>query len=190
MTYFPIWPPRSPAMRTAELASDTVMVSKAATRRPVRYFISPPLVRANRVGSLCVMREAAAGLVNVHGFVWAQFPVPYRGNKGSPNATRIEPGGTVTAGEDRSERLGDLAQAGRAVGIESVRARRLLDHPVGRNEHGDRIGSGIVFAQPRQRAKRTADEMQRDVLRAQFLCQRIHRGGRFIHQAHHDDRRA
>src|SRR5262245_51083588 len=153
MTYFPIWPPRSPAMRTAELASDTVMVSKAATRRPVRYFISPPLVRANRVGSLCVMREAAAGLLNVHGIVWAQFPVPYRGNKGSPNATRIEPGETpetVTAGEDRSERLGDLAQMRRAIRIESARTRRLLDHPVGRNEHGDWVGRGVVLGKPRQ----------------------------------------
>jgi hypothetical protein len=32
--------------------------------------------------------------------------------------------------------------------------------------------------------------MQRDVLLAQFFRQRIHRGRRFIHQAHHDNRRA
>jgi hypothetical protein len=55
-----------------------------------------------------------------------------------------------------SKRLGNLAQARGAIGIKPASARRLLDHPIGRNEHGDRVGGGVILGQPRQRTMWTA----------------------------------
>ena len=51
-----------------------------------------------------------------------------------------------------SKRLGNLAQARRTIRIKSAGARRLFDHPIGRNEHRDRVGGGVILAKPRQRA--------------------------------------
>jgi hypothetical protein len=55
-----------------------------------------------------------------------------------------------------SERLGDLTQARGTIRIKSAGARCLFYHPIGRNEHGDRVGGGIVLRQPGQRAVRSA----------------------------------
>jgi hypothetical protein len=55
-----------------------------------------------------------------------------------------------------SKCLGNLAQAGRTIRVKSAGARRLLDHPIGRNEHGDRVGGGVILGQPGQRTMRSA----------------------------------
>jgi hypothetical protein len=55
-----------------------------------------------------------------------------------------------------SKRLRNLAQARGTIRIKSPGARRLLDHPIGRNEHGDRIGGWVILGQPGQRAMRSA----------------------------------
>ena len=55
-----------------------------------------------------------------------------------------------------SKCLGNLAQARGAIRVKSAGARRLLDHPIGRNQHGDRVGSGVILGQPGQRAMRSA----------------------------------
>ena len=55
-----------------------------------------------------------------------------------------------------SKRLGNLAQARGTIRVKSAGARRLLDHPIGRNEHGDRVGGGVILGQPGQRATRSA----------------------------------
>src|SRR6266568_3925675 len=61
-----------------------------------------------------------------------------------------------TASVQPSKRLGNLAQARRTIRVKSAGARRLLDHPIGRNEHGDRVGGGVILGQPGQRATRSA----------------------------------
>jgi hypothetical protein len=55
-----------------------------------------------------------------------------------------------------SKRLGNLAQARGTIRVESAGARCLFDHPIGRNEHGDRVGGGVILGQPGQRAMRPA----------------------------------
>src|SRR5207244_12836404 len=60
------------------------------------------------------------------------------------------------ANSQPSKRLGNLAQARGTIRVKSVSARRLLDHPIGRNEHGDRVGGGVVLRQPGKRATRSA----------------------------------
>src|SRR5947207_10010681 len=58
-------------MRTAETAFDMLRISKIAARNPVTHFMSLPSGSSKLIGSLCVMREAATVLIQVHGFVWA-----------------------------------------------------------------------------------------------------------------------
>jgi hypothetical protein len=64
--------------------------------------------------------------------------------------------GRQPANSQLSKRLGNLAQARGTIRVESAGARRLLDHPIGRNEHGDRVGGGVILGQPGQRAARSA----------------------------------
>src|SRR5437762_14250687 len=59
-------------MRTAETALDMLRISKIAARNPVTHFMSLPSGSSKLIGSLCVMREAATVLIQVHGFVWAR----------------------------------------------------------------------------------------------------------------------
>src|SRR3982751_6400936 len=76
-------------MRTAELASDTLRISRLTTRNPVTYFMCPPWVRANRFGSLCVMREAGTDLFK---FMALSGRKPQDGNFGSRlQLVKIEP---------------------------------------------------------------------------------------------------
>src|SRR5947208_1420275 len=58
-------------MRTAETAFDMLRNSKIAARNPFTHFMSLPSGSSKLIGSLCVMREAATVLIQVHGFVWA-----------------------------------------------------------------------------------------------------------------------
>jgi hypothetical protein len=64
--------------------------------------------------------------------------------------------GRQPANSRLSKRLGNLAQARGTIRVKSAGARRLLDHPIGRNEHGDRVGGGVILGQPGQRATRSA----------------------------------
>src|SRR6478736_7449789 len=59
-------------MRTAETAFDMLRISKIVARNPVTHFMSLPSGSSKLIGSLCVMREAATVLLQVHGFVWAR----------------------------------------------------------------------------------------------------------------------
>jgi hypothetical protein len=67
-----------------------------------------------------------------------------------------------------SKRLGNLAQPRRTIRIESENPRRPLDHPIGRNEHGDGVGRTVIFRKPWQRAVWSAAQMQDDPLLAQL----------------------
>src|ERR1700761_9029260 len=87
----------------------------------------------------------------------------------------------------RSECLCNLAQTRWTIWVKSPLTGRLLDHPIARNEHGDRVSSGIVVREPRQRAKRSATQMEPNLLLAQLVRQRIHSGRCFIHDAHHNN---
>src|SRR3954466_11263275 len=105
----------------------------------------------------------------------------------SADVQKVRNGSTKPLGGGRSECLGNLAQARWTIWVKSPLMGRLLDHPIARNEHGDGISSGIVVPEPRQRAKRSATQMQPDLLFAQLVGQLIHSGRCFIHDAHHNN---
>src|SRR5262245_35880317 len=88
-----------------------------------------------------------------------------------------------------SKRLRHLAQPWRAVRIKSPRARRLFDHAIGGNEHGDRVDRRIIITEPGQRAARSSAEVDGNPAVVELACQAVHRSGRLVDEAHHDDRR-
>jgi len=54
-------------MRTAETAFDMLRISKIAAKNPVTHFMSYP----GSSKRICVMRDVATIVVQVHGFLWA-----------------------------------------------------------------------------------------------------------------------
>ena len=73
-----------------------------------------------------------------------------------PVVSRAPDFGRQPADSQLSKSLGNFAQARGTIRVKSAGARGLLDHPVGGNEHGDRVGGGVILGQPGQRALRSA----------------------------------
>jgi len=71
----------------------------------------------------------------------------------------LEPNKTAITGTG-SEGLGNLAKLRWTVWVKSPLARGAFDHPIGGNEHSNRIYDGIIVAKPGQGTARTAAQMQ------------------------------
>src|SRR5438270_10750524 len=109
--------------------------------RAGRWFYAPTSVVGAResplrVGALAFEADifVVTGCSSAHQAVWSRLALSILRPCGNAGVRSLR--GRPAASVKPSERLGNLAQTRGPIRVKPANACRLLDHPVGRNDHG------------------------------------------------------